>query len=70
MENFRLKVFRLVAKNLSFTKAANELYITQPAITKNIQVLENEIGLRLFNRKWNRTLTAKELNLVAKDEEI
>ncbi len=54
MENFRLKVFRSVARHLSFTKAANELFITQPAITKHIQSLEREYGLRLFNRKGNK----------------
>jgi DNA-binding transcriptional LysR family regulator len=65
MENFRLKVFRSVANNLSFTKAANELFITQPAITQNIHALENEYGLRLFNRKGNRIyLTAEGLVLL------
>ncbi|MHB8580175.1 MAG: LysR substrate-binding domain-containing protein [Ignavibacteriaceae bacterium] len=54
MESFRLKVFRSVANNLSFTKAASELFISQPAISKNIQALENEFGLRLFIRKGNR----------------
>lgn len=53
MEDFRLKVFYSVAKNQSFTKAANELYITQPAITKHIKTLEQSLGLRLFNRKGN-----------------
>ena len=54
MENFRLKVFRSVAKNLSFTKASGELFITQPAITKHIQALEKQYGVRLFNRKGSR----------------
>ncbi len=54
MENFRLKVFRSVAKNLSFTKASGELFITQPAITKHIQALEAQYGVRLFNRKGNK----------------
>lgn len=54
MENFRFKVFRTVAKNLSFTKAANELFISQPAITKHIQAIENEYGLRLFNRNGSK----------------
>jgi DNA-binding transcriptional LysR family regulator len=53
MEDFRLKVFYSVAKNQSFTKAANELFITQPAITKHIKTLEQSLGLRLFNRKGN-----------------
>jgi len=64
MLDFRLKVFLSVAKNLSFTKASNELYITQPAITKHIQALEKEYGLPLFNRKGSKiylTLAGKEL---------
>ncbi len=54
MHDFRLKVFRSVAKNLSFTKAAAELFITQPAITKHIQTLEREYEVRLFNRNGNK----------------
>ena len=64
MLDFRLKVFLSVAKNLNFTKASNELYITQPAITKHIQALEKEYGLPLFNRKGSKiylTLAGKEL---------
>ena len=37
MSDFRLKVFQSVAKNLSFTKASQELFVSQPAITKHIQ---------------------------------
>ncbi|GAA4307143.1 LysR family transcriptional regulator [Nibribacter koreensis] len=54
MLDFRWKVFRSVAKHLSFTKAAGELFITQPAATKRVQELEAEVGLRLFLRKGNR----------------
>lgn len=50
MLNFRLKVFHTVATNLSFTKAAVELYITQPAVTKNIKELENSLKVSLFER--------------------
>lgn len=56
MEDFRLKVFASVAKNQSFTKAANELYISQPAITKHIKLLEDTLGVRLFDRKGNTVL--------------
>lgn len=71
MESFRLKVFRSVAKNLSFTKAASELYISQPAISKNIQALENEFGLRLFVRRGNRIyLTSAGKVLLDYSEEI
>ena len=48
--DFRLNVFVEVARHLSFTKAARELFITQPAITKHIQELENIYKVQLFNR--------------------
>jgi DNA-binding transcriptional LysR family regulator len=54
MLDSRIKVFYEVAKTLSFTKAANALFISQPAVTKHIQALENEFGLPLFIRKGNR----------------
>jgi DNA-binding transcriptional LysR family regulator len=53
MFDFRLKVFDTVARRLSFTKAADELYITQPAVTKHIKQLENHFKLPLFERKGN-----------------
>ncbi|CAH0996500.1 HTH-type transcriptional regulator CysL [Emticicia aquatica] len=53
MDDFRLKVFYSVSKNQSFTKAAAELYISQPAITKHIKLLEESLGCRLFERKGN-----------------
>lgn len=51
MSDFRLKVFRSVAKNLSFTKASQELFVSQPAITKHIQELEAAYQTRLFDRQ-------------------
>lgn len=36
LENFRLKVFRTVAEHLSFRKAAEQLFLTQPAVTLQI----------------------------------
>lgn len=65
MEDFRLKVFVAVARNGSFTKAASELYISQPAVSKHIQELESDYQVRLFERKGNLNLltTAGELLL-------
>ena len=53
MDDFRLKVFYSVSKNQSFTKAAAELFITQPAVTKHIKLLEESLGVQLFERKGN-----------------
>jgi DNA-binding transcriptional LysR family regulator len=54
MPDFRLRVFQSVARHLSFTKAAQELYVTQPAITKHVRELERSYGQRLFERRGNR----------------
>lgn len=54
MFDFRLKVFNTVARRLSFTKAAEELHITQPAVTKHIKELENQFDLALFDRRGNK----------------
>lgn len=45
-----LKCFILVAENLSFSRAAEALYISQPAVTKQINTLEEELGVALFIR--------------------
>ncbi len=50
LENFRLKVFRAVAEHLNFRKAAEHLFLTQPAVTLQIKALENDLGVRLFDR--------------------
>lgn len=54
LENFRLTVFRAVAEHLSFRKAAERLFLTQPAVTLQIKALENDLGARLFDRSANR----------------
>lgn len=56
--DFRLKVFYTVANRLSFTKASNELFITQPAVSKHIQELEEYYKIKLFDRNSSKiTLT-------------
>ena len=52
--DFRLKVFYTVANRLSFTKAATELFITQPAISKHIQELEEQYKIKLFDRNGSK----------------
>jgi len=50
LENFRLTVFRAVAAQRSFRRAAEALYLTQPAVTQQIKALESELGVPLFDR--------------------
>jgi len=50
MENFKLKVFRVVADTLNFRRAADELHLTQPAVTAQIKSLEESLGIALFDR--------------------
>lgn len=52
--DFRLQVFHTVAKRLNFTKAAKELFITQPAVTRHIHELEQHFKVRLFERNGTR----------------
>ncbi|NRT10713.1 LysR family transcriptional regulator [Flavobacterium sp. 14A] len=52
--DFRLKVFLTVANRLSFTKAAGELFITQPAVSKHIHELEEEYKIKLFERSGSK----------------
>ncbi len=54
MFDFRLQVFHTVAKRLSFTKAASDLFITQPAVSKHIQELEQQFRVQLFERQGNK----------------
>lgn len=56
MSDFRLEVFYTVAKRLSFTKAAAELFITQPAVTRHIRELEEQYKAKLFDRNGNKIL--------------
>ncbi len=46
----QLRVFAAVARNLSFTRAARELHLTQPAVSQQVKLLEEEVGLPLFEQ--------------------
>lgn len=56
MSDFRLKVFYSVARNQSFTRAAKELFVSQPAITKHINELERQYSVRLFDRTGGKIM--------------
>src|SRR6185436_10308611 len=58
MADRRLQIFHAVAKHLSFTKAAETLFMTQPAVTFQVKQLEEQMNTRLFDRAQGRiTLT-------------
>jgi len=54
MADRRLQVFHAVARQLSFTKAAEVLFMTQPAVTFQIKQLEEHFNTRLFDRGHGR----------------
>ena len=64
MSDRRLQVFHTVAGVLSFTRAAEILHMTQPAVTHQIRQLEEELNARLFDRANNR------ISLTAAGEEV
>ena len=51
MELLQLQYFAEVARLESFTKAAQSLHISQPALSQTVKRLENELGVKLFERK-------------------
>ncbi len=51
---YHLRVFLAVARRLSFSRAAEELFISQPAVSRHVHDLEKEIGASLFGQTGNR----------------
>ena len=61
----QLRVFEAVATHLSFTRAAEELYLSQPAVSMQIKQLEENAGLPLFEKlgkKIHLTEAGRELH--------
>lgn len=54
MDDFRLRVFLAAARTLSFTRAAQELFVSQPAVSKHIGELESRYRVQLFVRRGSR----------------
>lgn len=60
MELRLLRYFLMVAKEQSFTKAAEQLHITQPTLSRQMTALEDELGITLFLRNGKRTALTDE----------
>lgn len=55
MNDLQIDYFMAVATNSSFTKTSEELFVSQPAISKQIALMEKELGVKLFIRNNRRT---------------
>ena len=71
MEIKTLKYFLMIVREQNISKAAARLFLTQPTLTKQMQELENELGVKLFERgKRKISLTEDGLYLYKKAQEI
>ena len=55
MDHQRVEYFMEIAKQKNLTRAAQALYISQPALTKYVQRLEKELGGKLFRGNYELT---------------
>lgn len=60
MNTARMGYFLKLAECLSFTKAADELFISQPTLSREISLLERELGVQLFDRRSKHITLTKE----------
>lgn len=60
MDIHQLRIFASVFKNKSFSRASEELYLTQPTVSDHIKALEEEFGCRLFDRLGRTILPTNE----------
>ena len=63
MNYHELKYILCIAKYQNLTKAAQELYISQPTLTKHLQKLEREMGTKLFSRSGNSYTPLRAANI-------
>lgn len=71
MNCVQIQQFLVLSKTMNMTKAAKELYITQPALSHSLSKMEDELGLKLVYRDGNRLVMTEEGRKILKDfEEI
>ncbi len=70
MNTVQLECFISVAEHLSFSKASKVLKITQPAVSHQIQTLEEELGVKLFHRTSKSVALTEEGLLFLTDAQL
>ena len=63
MLDFRVETFLAVCQTMNFTRAAEQLHVTQPAVTQQIHSLESELNTQLF-RRTTRTVELTQAGLI------
>ena len=69
MTSNQISIFLAMTENLSFSKTAEEFYITQPTVSRQISMLEEEWGIRLFERNKRHVSITKAGQLMAEEIE-
>jgi DNA-binding transcriptional LysR family regulator len=64
MDIHQLRVFTSVFKNKSFSRASEELHLTQPTISNHIKALEDEFGCKLFDRLGRTIIPTREAEIL------
>ena len=64
MNLYRLKIFLAVARRLSYSRAAEDLFISQPAVSRHVASLETELGVQLLGQSGNRVFLTEMGRLV------
>ena len=67
MTELQIKYFLKVAQCMSFTQAAQELFLSQPSISRQVSLLEEELGVRLFDRQNRNRLSLTPAGMVYRD---
>lgn len=60
MDTLQLRLFVSISNTLNFSRTAEQFFITQPAVTHHIKMLENSLGVKLFNRTSRRIALSEE----------
>ena len=63
----QLQIFAAVARNLSFTRASEELHLTQPAVSMQIKQLEETLAVSLFEQMGKKESAIKAFRVVCKN---